>query len=415
MPTPPSVADLAAFLRDPRGLVGRAAAGSGDVAELRVGRRTLLVKRPADAAHVLAWNHAGYEKTPRLTRGRGRRAAGDGMFTAPSSAALAHRRPVQPLFGRRALEGLRPAIERCVEDLVRGWRAGAEVDLDQEAARLAHRAATATVLGHGASGALHDAIELRRRRLFGALGAPIPLPAWAPLALTPRDRATLRGGDRALAELVADRRADPRADLVSALAASGLDDARVRDEALSLALAGQEAVTRAMAAAIAAIGSHPDAVAAVRAEAAAEGDGRSAFTERAVLEALRLHPPTTFIVRVAQRADRLPSGVAVARGTKVLVAPYVLHNDPSLFPDPARFDPDRFTPEARRARERYAYIPFGAGPRTCIARNLALLQTGIVVEGVLRRFDLDPRETGGRRVRLSAAGAPSPDSYTRSA
>lgn len=395
----PSIADLPAFLRDPRGLFTRVAGEPGDVAALRLGRRTLLVKRPADAAHVLARNYSSYEKTPRLTRGGGRRAAGEGVFTAPSTEALAHRRPVQPLFGRRALVALEPVIERCVAERVERWPGGAPSDLGREAHLLAEELSIATVFGAEAPADLRAGMALRRRRLTRALEAPVPLPAAVPLALSPGARATLRRSDAALAETIAARRAEPGPDLVSALAASDLSDAELREEALSLALAGVEAVARGLAAAIDTIGSDPVAAAAVREETEAErrsgADARTrlAFTDRAVMEALRLHPPTTFIVRIAQAPDRLPSGAEVERGAKVLVAPYVLHTDPALYPDPRRFDPARFTPEARRARERFAYIPFGAGPRTCIARNLAMVQLVLAVGAVLCRAPSNPTYT----------------------
>ncbi|MDQ3937021.1 MAG: cytochrome P450, partial [Actinomycetota bacterium] len=133
---------------------------------------------------------------------------------------------------------------------------------------------------------------------------------------------------------------------------------------------------RALSASVATIARHPDAAARV----AADRD----YAERAVLEALRLDPPTTTIVRVASARDELPSGTVVPPRAKLLVSPYLLHRDPGLHPDPERFDPGRFDYEARRERPPYAYIPFGAGPRTCIARNLALMAATLVVRRAFR-------------------------------
>jgi cytochrome P450 len=111
------------------------------------------------------------------------------------------------------------------------------------------------------------------------------------------------------------------------------------------------------------------------------------------------------IVRVAEDADTLPSGAAVRRREKVIVSPFVIQRDPALYPDPERYDPDRFTVEARRARPRFAYIPFGAGPRACIGRNLAMLEMVVTLARVLERFELEPVEDSRTSVRVRARRA----------
>ena len=413
----PVLGDLPAYRRDPLALLSEAAAAPGDVAELRIGRRTLLVKRPEDAGHVLAGNHANYEKTPRLTGARGRRIAGEGVFTRRNGDALAHRRPVQPLFGRRALERLEPAVLGCVDDLLARWRPGTSVDLGAEMARLARAVAFSVVCGSAPGTALGEGFALRRARLNRHMGSPVQLPGLVPLAFAPRGRRTLAAWDRALLDAIRARRAEPRDDLISELVLAGLDDERVTAEAMSLSISGVDAVTRGMAATLAELARHPRTAERVRDEARSAAPPSRAelpYTELVAMEALRVRPPTTYIVRVAQGPDRLPSGTAVARGTKVLVSPFVLHRDPSLHPRPERFDPERFGDEARGTRSRFAYIPFGAGPRTCIGRNLAMLEIVLVTARVAERFDLAP--AGGRdglEVRVDAAPAPPARAYTR--
>ena len=397
----PPVRDLPPYLRDPNAFLTEAAARPGDVAELLIGRRTLLIKRPEDAGHVLSGNHRNYEKTPRLTGPRGRRVIGEGLFTRRNESALAHRRAIQPLFARRALAGLEDGIAARAAELTAGWRPGSTVDLLPRTERHAVAVSSDAILGPEALGACEEGMALRRRRHRRSLHGPVRLPAALPLAVLPGRRRALRGLESALAELIAARRAEPAPDLLSGLAAAGLGDERIRDEALSLSIAGINAVTQATAVALATVARHPGVVERIREEAESAGPDprvRLAYTEQAVLEVLRLHPPTPTIVRVAQAADALPSGARVVRGAKLIVSPFVLHRDPSLYPDPERYDPDRFTVEARRARPRFAYIPFGAGPRACIGRNLAMLEIVVTVAHVLERFELEAAGRASVRV-----------------
>jgi cytochrome P450 len=402
----PLVGDLPSYLRNPTRVLIAAAAEPGDVARLWIGRPTLLVKRTVDVGHVLAVNNANYEKTPRLIGARGRRIAGEGIFTTANDDALARRRPVQALLHRRGIADLGETISACADRVLDAWRPDRVVDLRAEMSRVGRAVLVHSMFGPDPPRALADGIGVRRRRLARALAAPVELPATLPLAVAPSGRRALREFERELAQAIRARRSAPANDLLSALVTAGgagLDDAKVRAEVMTLALAGLESVTRALSWTLWALAEHPDAAARVRREVASTIGSRRprgddwphlVDTEAAVLESLRLLPPTPVIDRVARAADRLPTGAAVAPGTKVLVSPLVMHRDPSLHPDPERFDPDRFTPEARRRRSRFAYLPFGAGPRTCLGRNLALLEAVLVATRVAQRFDLEPLGRG---------------------
>jgi enediyne biosynthesis protein E7 len=396
--------DLLRYWRDPIGLLAEAAAGPGDVARLRIGRPTLLLKRPDDVAHVLAVNQAGYEKTPRMTGPRGRRVVGEGVFTAVNERAAERRGPVQPRFRRPAIAAAGGAISACADRTLDGWRSGEPIDLEREMAGIAIDALMVTLFGPGVEGDLVDGLAVRRRGFRRALHAPARIPARLPLAVVPRRRRALRRLESELARTTRDRREAPGPDLVSALAhAGGLDDRHIRAEVLTLALTGFETVARALGWTLRALAEQPDAAGRVRREVAeAVGERRPGgedwpalpYTEAVVSEVLRLRPPTPIVVRVACASDRLPSGAEVRLGDKVLVSPYVLHRDPALHPDPERFDPERFSPEARRARSPFAYVPFGAGPRVCIGKNLALLECVLVAARAVQRFEIGPAEPG---------------------
>jgi cytochrome P450 len=412
----PLVGDLPAYARDPIALLERAAAEPGDVAELLVGRRTLLLKRTEDVGHVLAANHRNYEKTPRLTGPHGRRVVGDGLFSAANAGALAQRRPVQPLFGRRALAIVEERIAACADRVLGALPLGAPVDLEPHAERLAASVAATVIFGPDVTPASEGGLAIRRAGHHRAMRSPVQLPGRLPLAVLPSRRRALRALDVAIAEQIRARRAAPGPDLISGLVEAGLGDGEVRAEALSLSIAGISAVTQATASALRELARHPEVAERVREEVAGGGvdagdtgeavDARARlpYTEQVVMEAMRLHAPTPMIVRIAQRADRLPSGAAVRRGAKLIVSPHILHRDPALFPDPEHFRPERFTLDARRARTRWAYLPFGAGPRACVGRNLAMLEIVITVARALARFELEPAGDGSA-IRLRAAAA----------
>lgn len=375
------------------------------MAKLLVGRQTLLLKRPDDVGYVLATNHRNYEKTPRLTGPRGRRVVGDGIFTAANAGAGAHRRAIQPFFGRRAVSEFDERIAGCADRVMDGWSSDVPVELEPQAARIAVSVVSEVVLGPDVPPALADGLVIRRRGQRRALAAPVELPPWLPLAILPSRRRALQAFDRAIAERIGERRVAPAGDLISGLLATGLDDVQVRAEAMSLAIAGVAAVTHGTASVLTALARHPevsararDEISSARRSGQASDDARSRlpYVEQVVMEVMRLQPPTPIIVRVAESDDRLPSGAKVRRGMKLMVSPFVLHREPSLFPEPQRFDPERFTLEARRTRTRWAYLPFGAGPRACVARNLAILEIVVASVRALERFELEP--DGDRRA-----------------
>ena len=123
---------------------------------------------------------------------------------------------------------------------------------------------------------------------------------------------------------------------------------------------------------------------------------------------MRLRPPSPVIVSHARERDRLPSGRAVRAGTKMLISPLILHLNPAHFPQPERFDPERFRPAARKERPRFHYLPFGAGARNCIGRELALLETITLVSVVARRFQLEPAGPGPEAIPSAPPRPPAP-------
>jgi cytochrome P450 len=162
-----------------------------------------------------------------------------------------------------------------------------------------------------------------------------------------------------------------------------------------LSVAGYETTGEWLAWTLFLLARHPEALARLQSEvdrvlgdraAVAADQSELGYTESVLAESLRLYPPTWIFVRVACDDDVLPSGAAVRAGTKVYLCQWVVHRLARHFPDPARFDPERFTPEARAARPAQAYFPFGAGPRTCIGESLAQMEAVLALATIARSW-----------------------------
>jgi cytochrome P450 len=195
-----------------------------------------------------------------------------------------------------------------------------------------------------------------------------------------------------------------RGDLLSMLLAArdeetgeGLSDRQLRDEVMTLLLAGHETTATALSWTFYLLSLHPGARRRLEDElAAALPDGgprvedlpRLRYTRMVLDEALRLYPPAWVITRSATGADEI-GGFAIPAGSRVLVSPYVTQHDPGLWDDPEGFDPDRFAPEAQEGRARYAYFPFGGGPHLCIGAGFAIMEATIALATIARRLHLD--------------------------
>jgi cytochrome P450 len=185
---------------------------------------------------------------------------------------------------------------------------------------------------------------------------------------------------------------------------SGMTDHQIRDEVRTLTVAGYETVAEALAWASYLIATHPDVEASLVSELSGLPDDAPLGIEamsalrycRMILaEAMRLYPPTWLFVRVAEHDDVLPTGSFIPAGAKIYLSQWVLHRNPRYFPDPERFDPERFTDNAIRSRPRFTYIPFGAGRRLCIGEDFAWMQAVLALAWIMRRFRLrlEPGQT----------------------
>ncbi|MFF5179674.1 cytochrome P450 [Micromonospora sp. NPDC000316] len=425
--------------RDRLGLM-RTAASYGDAVRLGPSFKTLhFFNHPDHAKHVLADNSQNYHKGVGLAQAR--RALGDGLLTSEGELWRKQRRVIQPAFQAKRIAAQAGVVVEEADRLVgrlREHRDGAPVDIIQEMTGLTLGVLGRTLLDSDLSGhrSVGHSFEVMQDQAMFEMVTMGSVPTWLPLPHQLRFRRARRDLQRIVDALVAERRARGEAgdDALTRLIVSTGQEAdpqvgrlRMRDELVTLLLAGHETTASTLGWTFHLLDQHPEVRERVRAEAVEvlgdrlpvfEDLARLRFIGQVISEAMRLYPPVWMLSRIAQGPDEI-GGYDVPAGADVLICPYTLHRHPDFWEDPERFDPDRFDPSRSGGRPRYAYVPFGAGPRFCVGNNLGLMEATFVVAMVARELRLtgDPayrvipepmlslRIRGGLPMRVTAENA----------
>ncbi|MEU5262353.1 cytochrome P450 [Amycolatopsis sp. NPDC021455] len=406
---------LKQLFTDRLALMGDSAEDYGDVVRIAIGPKAMyLVNHPDLAKHVLADNAANYHKGIGLQEAR--RALGDGLLTSDGETWRRQRRTIQPVFQPKRIARQAAVVASEVDSLVRRLAAhDGPVEILHEMTGLTLGVLGKTLLdaelgGYDTLGHSFEAVQ--DQAMFEAVTLSM-VPQWVPLKKQLHFR-TARDDLRRIAdELVERRLANPvedGEDVLSRLIASGSGDGasreRMRDELITLLLAGHETTASTLGWAFHLIDEHPEVGERLHAEAAdVLGDRlpghddlrKLTYTAAVVEEVMRLYPPVWLLPRIAQADDEI-GGYHVPAGSDVVVVPYTLHRHPQFWTDPERFDPGRFTAAERPPR--YAYIPFGAGPRFCIGNSLGVMEAVFVLAMVARGLRL--RKLPGYRVEPEA-------------
>jgi len=394
---------LLAFWRDPTASLTRLAQRYGDVTRFRFGLDDeYLLVHPDHVQQVLVGEHRSFTKGRALAEAK--RILGEGLLTSEGEVHRRQRRLLQPLFVHDRVAAYGEAMVGAAERAATRWGDGALIDVHAEMARLtlgivgrtlfdADVESEASEIGR----ALTDSMEMLNRFMLPFSGVLERLPTATARRLR-RARARL---DATIYGLIAERRGSDRdrGDLLSLLlrareeTGSLMTDEQVRDEAMTIFLAGHETTAVALTWTWYLLALNPDVEARLHEELRATLGGRAptvadlpqlVYAERVLAEAIRLYPPAWVIGRRA-RADVRLDGFTIPCGSIVVLSPFVTHRDPRWYPEPLRFDPDRFTPEAQAERPRYSYFPFGGGPRVCIGEGFARTEARLVLATLAQR------------------------------
>jgi cytochrome P450 len=410
MPGPPRSAALSMLMvmgRDRLGMMTSAAERYGDAARLPVGPKQLyFFNHPQHAKHVLADNAANYHKGIGLVHAR--RALGDGLLTSEGELWRKQRSVIQPAFQSRRIAAQAGIVAEEAGKLaarLRRHAAGEPVDVLQEMTGLTLGVLGRTLLDADLTrfdtiGDDFAAVQDQAMFELETLGA---VPTWVPLPRQLRFRKARRNLQRTVDQLVAGRGDRDGDDVLSRLIVSAVAESdprvgrqRLRDELVTLLLAGHETTASTLSWTLHLIDRHPEVRERLREESVSvlgdrlpvfEDLHRLRYTSMVLEEAMRLFPPVWILPRRSLAPDEV-GGYPVPAGADVLICPYTLHRHPEFWPDPERFDPERFSPDRRADRPRYAYIPFGAGPRFCVGNHLGLMEAAFVLAVLVRDLRL---------------------------
>jgi cytochrome P450 len=382
----------------------------GDLAYFRLGPVHLyFANHPDLVKEVLITRGKSFRKLPRLIRAL-RDVDGNGLVLSEGDFWLRQRRLVQPAFSPKRFDGYAKTIVDCAQQTVDSWSAGSEIDVPSEMRRLALAIVARTLFGADISdseGTLGAATETISEIVTEQTGRMLRWPLWVPTAENRRKRRAIEVVDRVIRHMIRERRAsgEDRGDLLSMLLAAvdeegdgtGMTDEQARDEAITLFNAGHDTTASSLTWTWYLLATHPEIATRLREEAQSVLQGRPAtyddlsalaYTMRVVKESMRIYPPTwALIPRVATQKVTL-GGYELPKGAWVYIYPWVLHRDPRFFPDPERFDPDRFALDRVDSIPQHAYIPFGAGPHVCIGNTFATMEMVLALATIVPHYRL---------------------------
>jgi cytochrome P450 len=383
----------------------------GDVAYLKAGPyHGFLVTDPADIKHVLQDNARNYHKSPLYQRLRD--GLGNGLLTSEDSFWLRQRRLAQPAFHHQRLITMADAMVMCTEQMLERWErtaaTGETIDLVAEMMALTQSIIVRTMFSTdlGATAEVVNRTWPIINRRIGETFWSTKLETKLPLPANRRLKAALRELETVVYRIIADRRQTHRdePDLLSMFLSArdeetgtGMTDRQLRDEVMTMLLAGHETTSLALSWTYYLLSQHPDVERRIEDEVdRVVGGARPGFTHveqltstrNTIEESLRLYPPAWGFSRLALGDDEV-GGYHVPQGSIVFVIPFVIHRRPKLWPDPDRFDPDRFTSERESVRQKFAYIPFGGGPRRCIGNQFAMVEAQLIVAAIAQRFRIE--------------------------
>jgi cytochrome P450 len=407
----PLIGNLLALGKDPLGFFVEMTRRYGDLVSLNLaGWQTLLVSDLPAVEKILVEDHRSFIKNSFFWRNV-TALFGEGLLTSEGEAWQRQRRLAAPVFAGRQLLAYDSAMVALTSQMLDGWNDGDVIDIHPEIMGLTLRIAAKTLFDSEVEREIRD-IDHAMNDLITEVASrykrPIFIPDAIPLPGHIRYRRAIRTVERVVSSMIAERRASGlqnRNDFLSRLMAARDDagrpmsDTLLRDEAITLLLAGHETTALALSWTWFLLGQHPDTEVRLAAEIAevlgdrpptADDIPDLKFAESAVMEAMRLYPPGWVIGRESTRAVEL-GGYAFPKGTTILISPWVLHRDPRYFSEPEAFRPERWMGNLARELPRFAYMPFGGGPRICIGQRFAMMEAILVLTTMAQRFSMEWR------------------------
>ncbi len=396
-----------AFRRDSLGFLQQAAREHGDIVYFKMGMQEIyFLNHPDYIKDVLVTHHQNFIKGRALQRGK--RLLGEGLLTSEGEFHRRQRRLAQPAFHRQRVAAYGQMMTEYAEQMSERWRDGETLNMSHEMMSLTLSIVGKTLFDADVESEAEEIGEALTAvmELFNAMLLPFSeLLEKLPLPQKRRFQKAKERLDATIYRLINERRqsGEDHGDLLSMLLlaqdeegdGSRMTDEQVRDEAMTIFLAGHETTANALTWTWYLLSQHPSVEAKLHAELDAVLDGgrlptfedvpKLRYTEMVLAEAMRLYPPAWALGRLALK-DYEVGGYTVPARSLVLLSQYVMHRDERYFADAEKFDPQRWTTEAREARPVYSYFPFGGGPRRCIGEGFAWMEGILLIAALARKW-----------------------------
>ena len=396
------------YFSDMLGFLTRVSAEYGDIVYYKLGSRKMyLLNNPEDIKDVLVTHNRNFEKSRALKRAK--IILGEGLLTNEGESHLRQRRTIQPVFHHERIRSYGDVMAEYASRVGEGWQNGTVVNIHKEMMKLTLFIVSKTIFDSEMESesdeigrSLTDLVTLFPRLIFpySEYVDNLPLPS------NRRFEQAKSRLDSIIYGLIEERRANPgeRKDLLSMLldaqdeegGGEGMTDVQVRDEALTLFLAGQESTANSLVWTWYLISEHPQVEKKIHGEIdsvlngrlpALDDLGKLSYTQNAFKEALRLYPPAWAVVRQAKE-DYEVGGYVVPAGADIFMSQYVVHRDPRFYKEPDRFIPERWSSEETKDLPKFAYFPFGGGTRRCIGEPFAWMEGVILIATIASKWKM---------------------------
>jgi cytochrome P450 len=398
---------LREYAQDPLGFLSGSAQEHGDVVRLRfMGQTFYLLSHPDLIEYVLVENNRNFTKT-RILR-RNRRLLGEGLLTSEGGFWRRQRRLAQPAFHRKRVAAYGEVMVAFTERSLDGWRDGETIDLHEEMMRLTLEIVAKCLFDADVGSEAKDVGSAMKVALedFSSQRSLIRIPKSIPTPHNLRFERAARRLEGIVRTIIEERRKsgdEDRGDLLSMLmlaegeSGERMTDKQLRDEVMTLFLAGHETTANALTWTLWLLSLNAAAEVGLVEELGRVLGGRAPtvadlsnlpYVERVIKESMRLYPPAWVMGREAIGECEV-GGYRMPAGTTALISQWVVHRDPRYHHDPQRFDPDRWTAEYEEALPRFAYFPFGGGPRQCIGAGFAMTEARLILATVAQRFTME--------------------------
>jgi len=389
--------------QDPLAFFTRLARDYGDVTGLKLlNFRTLFISHPDDIEDMLVNKARSFEKGRVMKANM--RLFGEGLLTSEGDFWLRQRRLAQPAFHRARVAAYGATMVEFAERAMRNWRSGETRDIHEDMMQITLQVVGKTLFNADLA---HDAREVGETletllKLAADFGKSILIPLWVPTPRNLRARIGVRRIEKIIYRIIAQKRAEARdtGDLLSMLLAvqdedgSRMTDKQLRDETITLFLAGHETTANALSWTIWLLAQNPraqkkfldelDGILAGRAPSV-EDIPKLIYTSHVLTESMRLYPPAWGMARLAIEPVEV-AGYKLAPGNGIACAQWVVHRDPRWFDEPEKFIPERWEDDLAKRLPRFAYFPFGGGPRQCIGNSFALMEATLILATVAQKF-----------------------------